>query len=323
MHKLLILAALIIGTLSIVLLRQQSASADKKEIVKVDDDGKQCKNAKFSSLADAISASSGNDEIQVCSGEYLGVLLSKKVHIKGVGNPKIIGGPAHPAGLSQGFRLLTGSGGSSFSNLDFVNVDLAIIGGEPVNNVTVEHNNFYNSIQGVSAWRAKGWTISQNNFDNLRTRCGGGIAILLGAYDGTNSATENVVSHNKVGGTLQVSDGDCGGYNGTGIVLYADHRFGRSGGPVKNNQVVDNAIDLHSNNPAVVDVVAIELTDTRDDQNARDIDNNAIGFNDIRGTEMQVVLTPSNLDDFNDISRNLGENRGHGLHPSVFGPGGN
>ena len=71
---------------------------------------------------------------------------------------------------------------------------------------------------------------------------------------------------------------------------------------------------------ALVDVVAFEMTDTRDDETFAVIHDNAIGFNDFRGTALQIVLTPETLADANDISRNLGENRGHGLHPSVFHP---
>ena len=75
-----------------------------------------------------------------------------------------------------------------------------------------------------------------------------------------------------------------------------------------------------------VDVVAFELTDTRDDITADPfpvIFDNAIGFNDFRGTEVQIAITPAELADYNVISRNLGDNRGHGLHPKLFGPGGN
>jgi len=49
----------------------------------------------------------------------------------------------------------------------------------------------------------------------------------------------------------------------------------------------------------------------------------AVGFNDFRGTLLQIDLTPDNLDAYNDFSKNFGDNRGHGLHPSTFGPGGN
>lgn len=131
-----------------------------------------------------------------------------------------------------------------------------------------------------------------------------------------------MVSHNKITGTLHVLTNDCGGYNGSGIVLYADFRWGMPGAEtIAFNDVVKNNISLTSDNPGVVDVVAIELTDSRNDVNADPvIFDNAIGFNDLRGTTIQIALTPENLDEFNDISRNLGDNRGHGLHPSVFGP---
>ena len=136
----------------------------------------------------------------------------------------------------------------------------------------------------------------------------------------------NVVSHNKITGTLHVDPDDCGGYNGTGIVLFADWRFGRSGTfAIQFNRVVKNKISLVSDTPDVVDVVAIELTEAGTvPAGSPFIHDNAIGFNDMRGTTMQIVLTPPTLDnDVNDISRNLGDNRGQGLHPSLFGPGGN
>jgi hypothetical protein len=49
----------------------------------------------------------------------------------------------------------------------------------------------------------------------------------------------------------------------------------------------------------------------------------AIGFNDWRGTATQMAFSPAELEDCYDVSRNLGDNRGHGLHPSLFKPSGN
>jgi hypothetical protein len=80
-------------------------------------------------------------------------------------------------------------------------------------------------------------------------------------------------------------------------------------------------VALTSDTPSVVDVVAIEMTDTRDDETLDPvIFDNAIGFNDLRGTVLQLALTPESLDQTNDISRNQGENRGGGSHPSAFDP---
>jgi hypothetical protein len=77
---------------------------------------------------------------------------------------------------------------------------------------------------------------------------------------------------------------------------------------------------MTSDNPGLVDVVAIELTDTGDNPSSPVITSNKVMFNELRNTALQIDLSPDNLDQCNAISRNLGENRGHGLHPNVFAP---
>ena len=140
---------------------------------------------------------------------------------------------------------------------------------------------------------------------------------------------DNVISHNKITGTLHVAATDGGGYSGTGIVIYADFRWGRTGAAeISNNRVVKNKVSLVSDTPDVVDVVAFEMTQSWYPADPPEptpivIFDNAVGFNDFRGTVRQIALTPEDLANHNDISRNLGDNRGHGLHPSLFGPGGN
>ena len=277
----------------------------------------------FATIQDALDSTDvhDGDTIRVGPGNHAGAYLSKAVTIKGMGGALIDDGPLHPAGLSQGFRILAGGSGATISHLRF-SVDLAIMNGEAADDVTVTHCTFLNCIQGVSNWRGSGWHITHNKIVDLRTRCGGGIGILVGDYMG-GVVEGNVVSHNTITGVLHVDPNDCGGYNGTGVALYADFRWGRAGAEeIKENRVVWNKVGLLSDTPLVVDVVAIELTDTRDDEELDCvIFDNAVGFNDLRRTELAIVLTPESLEDCNDISRNLGPNRGHGLHPSVFGPG--
>lgn len=279
----------------------------------------------FATIQAAIDSAdvSDGDTIRVSRGSHAGALVNKSVQIQGTGNAVIDDGPEHGSGLIQGFRLLAGSDGTTISHLRFT-TDLVIMNGAAVNDVTVEHCTFENSVQAVSNWVGSGWTISHNEIVDLRTRCGGGIGILVADYTG-GTVENNVVSHNTITGTLHVSSGDCGGYNGSGIVLYADFRWGRAGAEeIKDNRVVQNKVSLVSDTPDLVDVAAFELTDTRVDADPYPvIFDNAIGFNDFRGTDLQIALTPTDLEIHNDISRNLGENRGHGLHPSVFGPGGN
>ena len=82
------------------------------------------------------------------------------------------------------------------------------------------------------------------------------------------------------------------------------------------NRVIKNKVSIVSDNPALVDINAFELTDTSHELGV--IYENAIGFNDFRGTASQIALSPPGLAGVNLISRNFGNNRGHGLHPSVF-----
>jgi hypothetical protein len=279
----------------------------------------------FDTIQEAIDSAdvADGDIIMVAGGNHSGALINKAVQIRGTGNAVINDGPLHPAGLNYGFRMQAGSDGASISHLRFDGVDLAIMNGEAVDGVTVEHCVFINAIQAVTNWRGSEWTISHNKIIDLRTRNGGGIGILVGDYSG-GVVQDNVISHNTISGILYVAADDGGGYNGSGIVIYADFRWGGSGAEeVSGNRIVQNRVSLVSDTPAVVDVVACELTDSRDDENLGSvIFDNVIGFNDFRGTELQIDLTPDNLDECNTISRNLGDNRGHGAHPSVFGPGG-
>ena len=196
---------------------------------------------------------SDGDTIRVSSGNHAGALVTKSVEIKGEDGAVIDSGPMHPAGLSQGFRLLAGSDGAVISHLTFT-VDLAIMNGDAVNDVGVYHCTFTNTIQAVSNWRGGGWVISHNKIVDLRTRNGGGIGIMIADYSG-GEAKDNVVSHNTITGTLHVWENDGGGYNGSGIVIYADFRWGRAGAEeMSGNRIIKNKVSLVSDNAPIVDV---------------------------------------------------------------------
>ena len=255
-------------------------------------------------------------------GNHAGALIKKQVEIRGEGNAIINTGPLHGSGMTMGFRFLAGSDGASLNHLTFDGVDLAIMNGDAVDDVTVDHCTFNNTVQAISNWRGNGWVISHNDIVDLRTRNGGGIGILVADYLG-GVVQDNIVSHNKISGTLHVSAGDGGGYCGTGIVLYADFRWGRLGAlEIKDNRVTKNNVALVSDTPEVVDVVAFELTDTRNISYSPEfpavIYDNSITFNDFRGTLVQISLTPFDLGLYNDISRNLGEDRGLRRNSKAF-----
>ncbi len=287
----------------------------------------------FATIQEAIDSDLvlDGDRIMVGPGNHYGALVNKAVEIKGEDGAIIESGPllstympCETIVLDIGFFFAGGGAGSgaTISHLKFEGPAFPVFS-RGADDVTVAHCTMINPIQGVSNWAGSRWEISHNVITDLRSANGGGIGILVA--DGSGGiVSDNVVSHNKISGTLHVASCDSGGYDGSGIVLYADWRYGRSGATaIELNRVVKNKISLVSDNPSVVDVHAIELTEA-ENPGANVIKDNAIGFNDLRGTASQILLSPSSLDNpVNKISRNLGDNRGQGLHPSVFGPGGN
>ena len=295
----------------------------------------------FTTIQEAIDSPQviEGDTIIVGAGNHFGAFIDKAVEIKGEDGAVIDSGPLlstyQPCGtivLDIGFFFAGGGAGNgaTINHLKFEGPAFPVFS-RGADDVTVTQCTMVNPIQGITNWGGNAWEISHNVITDLRSANGGGIGILVGVprvLQGTVS--DNIVSHNKISGILHVSSCDAGGYSGTGIVLFADFRYGALGPKeVMKTRVVKNKISLVSDNPDVVDVVAIELTEhgtieagwpaTPPDPHA--IYDNVVGFNDLRDTEWQIALSPENLDEINDISRNLGDNRGHGLHPSVFGAG--
>ncbi len=277
----------------------------------------------FTTIQAAIDSADvlAGDTIMVGPGSFAGALVTKSVEIKGEGDAVIDSGPPRGSWI-QGFRMLTGSAGATISHFTFT-VDLGIMNGDGVKDVTVTQCTFENSVQAVSNWRGSGWEITHNNIHDLRCRNGGGIGILVADYTG-GIVADNLVAHNKITGTLHVDPIDQGGYSGTGIVLYADFRWNRDGAAnIEFNRILKNTVAIVSDTPDVVDVYAFELTDTLNDPNLPPVlSNNTVGFNDWRDTlnmdSGPVLLTPENLGDVNLISRNLGDNRGHDAHPQLL-----
>lgn len=288
----------------------------------------------FATIQDALDSVAvvPGDTILVGPGDFHGAIVDKAVTIKGTGGARIVSGPLFNdiSGRDQGFRILNGGNGATISHLTFTsNIFLGIYhryeaGGSAANNVTITQCLFENNNQAITNWGGSGWEITQNKMVDLRVDNGGGIGVLVGdRFGNPDGVRDCVVSHNSITGQLNVPADDGGGYNGSGIVLYSDARYGWPGAvSISGNRVVKNKVSMTLNNlqatPSVT-IVAFEMTDTKEPF-GNIFFSNAIGFNDFRGTPLQIVLTPSTLDGENDISRNLGENRGQGLHPSTFGP---
>lgn len=219
----------------------------------------------FATIQDAIDSILvvDGDTILVGPGRYVGASVDKSIEIKGIGGAVINDGPthSHPGIQNLGFQLQGGSDGTTISHFRFEDVGLAIYG-VGVNDVSVSQCTFIDSIQAVSNWGGSRWNIDHNEIIDLRTTCGGGIGIFIGAKGGQDDIVEdNVVAHNKISGTLNVSDGDCGGYNGAGIVLYVDFRYATLGAEqIVWNRVIKNKVSLVSSDSFAVPVVAFTLT---------------------------------------------------------------
>lgn len=241
-----------------------------------------------------------------------GATVTKAVTIRAVGpaTVTISNGPRVTARDRAGF-LFPGGGqgsGATITGFSFRGVAFPVFS-RGANDVSVSHNTMLSPVQGVTSWAnghwGQGWHIAYNSIWNTRTRCGGGLGILIGDFAG-GRVTGNMVAHNAIRGLVHVPPTDCGGYDAPGVVLFADHRYpGDTGAVIEGNRVLKNRVDLVSTAPALVGATGVELTDTRDLAAELDLHDNGVVYNDLRGTPVPLHLTPDELATVNTILGNL------------------
>jgi hypothetical protein len=262
-----------------------------------------------------VDSAQPGDRILVPAGDWAGALVTKAVEIRGIGEARIVGSEFKRGTRTLGFQIGDEFGangdGVTITQLTFTEtVDLPVYS-RGANDVTVSHNLFQNTSQGVTNRGGSRWNITHNTFRDLRTTNGGGIAIMV-AGRGDRDVQHNLVAYNHISGTLHMAADEGGGYGATGIAVVADFRPGQPGARnIAFNRVLRNSVTLVSSNPALVDVDAFELSivvdESGDPSNWADlIHDNVIGFNDFRGTAKKMGLTPSSLDAQNSIWQNLG-----------------
>lgn len=250
------------------------------------------------------------DTLRVRAGRHAGATVTKALEIRAEGHAVIRSGPVLNTLGEAGF-LFPGEGqGSGASILGFVFEGVAFpVFSRGADDVTVARNVLRWPIQGVSNWGGSGWEIAHNLVLGLRTACGGGIGMFAGDYRG-GTVSANRIAHNDVRGPVFVPADDCGGYGASAVSLFADFRYGSAGAAaVEHNRIAKNRVRLDSTRPELVPASGVELAElTVPDGTApaeRVIRQNAVVFNDLRGVDTPVELSPEDLADVNRIARNL------------------
>jgi hypothetical protein len=279
----------------------------------------------FDTIQDAIDSPlvQDGDIIRVGPGYWAGATVSKAVEIEG-DHAVINDGPiVPPYTLRAGFLFTSegDGGGTSIRGFRFEGVqqpgfeddgylDMPIFSGS-TDNVTVEHNVMVGSLQAISNWNGSGWTIQHNKIDDLWcTPFDGGIGIVIGGSN-NRSAIQNVVQYNIIETDYCVLPPQFEAPATYGIVLYSVE----TGSEIKGNLILHN----HSQ---VIGTPGIEINGIGfgifvGSGSLEEVTGNTIAFNDFRGSSLEMSFDPVETEDCNTISRNLGQNRGHGEIPAV------
>ena len=274
----------------------------------------------FATIQDAVDSAqvSNGDRILVDAGNYAGAILDRPLVIKGTDGTIINSGVPYKAGSSllTAFRLDEGADGAEVSHFTIPNDTASYyffaIFARNVNQVSIHHLVITNSVQAITNYNGSEWQIAHNTITGTNAVNGGGIGILVNAWDGSQDsepdeteANNNVIEHNYTDGMV----GDVG-FSGPGICLSSGHGASQwPGGTLSGNIVYKNKC-IHTGTNGVgfeVDDVPYELIDNAS------ITANTVAFNDFRGSTYPFLWYGDVT--VNSISRNFidtGSNRGEG-----------
>jgi hypothetical protein len=322
----------------------------------------------FAEIQEAVYSTdvAPGDTIRVGPGYWAGATVNKPVVITGEDGAVINDGPIWDAGSAakRGFGLLAGSDGATISHLQFEEIGQGVYA-EGVSNVTVTQCRFSRVGQGVSFWNVQDCNITHNEVHDMWIMPGptagagsppsfyyvgplGGI--ILGVKFTSDKCTGNVVSYNKILGTviwmLDAPVPSSWAAAAAGITPYCSlprtPPFKANDGEITRNFIVYNkiAFAIEERLPSNFTGRAIPFRENRavspcpkpsyvldgdDGTTGNPIfgsHDNTIAFNDLRGTQFSLAtnwtgvpyIGPCQLD-HNTISRNL-------LEPLVLGPDG-
>jgi nitrous oxidase accessory protein NosD len=198
----------------------------------------------------AVDAASDNDTVNVAAGTYVGAAIDSDISIQGdpaggtLINDGVHYGGGHPT-FETAFLLGTGSDGTTiegFSILNNVSSNFAFaVFSRDVDNVTLKNLKIYDTVQGISNWGGSGWSVLDNEIIGTIASGGGGIGIYIGATQGMETCSNNLVQGNVIGSDATAPDYSC-----PGIVLALDLRWGRydplATYDLSGNQIIGNTI---------------------------------------------------------------------------------
>jgi nitrous oxidase accessory protein NosD len=267
----------------------------------------------FASIQQAADAAAAGDEIRVAPGTYCGATIEKRLMLRGIGDPVIVGcetGPAFTNGARLGFFLPGSAGTSAASGSQihgFVFDGRGVSNGnlQPIafgvlarfaHDVQVMDNRFLGTVQAVTNTGGDRWFIWHNRIEGLTLfdcegLCTGGDAIVLQVARGAlaapggsaapiNRPEQNVVIGNRINGALP--DGfDAFGMVGV-FVFAADRTL------ISHNSIAipDNpAADAQGYGVAITNVCCGDPT-----QNLPGSRNTVVLFNDARRSEIGFVV---------------------------------
>ena len=272
----------------------------------------------FATIQDAIDDADTIDghTIEVGAGNWFGALVDKSLEIRGKDGAVIDDGPTHSK-WTCGFKLISGSDGATISHFTFQGLGLPIYGLD-IDDVTIEHNKIYDTMQGITNWDGDGWVIRHNTIEGIAILYNsGGIGIAVGTRG--DDISGNVVAHN----TIVADIPDDHAFSVGGILLSADKRWWDPG-EVTDNKIVHNRVKITGPKSWAISLQVIDTPPPTDEYAIEKLHDNKVAFNDLRGSDDPIAYYPSEvLEECNDISRNLGkdDNRGHGETPAnVFNP---
>lgn len=282
----------------------------KGNIIKIPED--------FPTIQEAVNAAVDGYKIEVGKGEWYGAIVNKAVEIMGKKGAIIVDGPPYsPSGhpLHYGFLIALGGGRSTISGFTFRGGPIGATGTflafpifsrDGVNEVTIENNEIYNALQGITNWHGDNWVIQHNTLNGLWTYNGGGLGILIGSRLASDPAVGNLIAHNTVQASFLGTelDGTPRTYTCSGIIITADARFSEPG-EVSNNKVVNNKVMVTGPDTYAISLEAIG--DITPDHAKSLVHDNIVNSNKLQGSDNPIGLVPPELEEVNTISAKQGK----------------